>query len=168
MTPRGVAGLVGGDIITRSRAPLSYMEMVWEAHGDSGGPMSPTADEKTTHPSVPLSTAPLFCVPGGQVGSDWQCMQVFEGPEAEQSQVRLLEGSCCLRPRRKRKAPWGWLTLRESVFSLDAVPYSRQEHICPSEAHLCPGGNSSPADRRTGGRKQKKTMLRQKVPNSRA
>lgn len=54
---------------------------------------------------------PLFCVSGGQAGSDRQQTCVREGTEADQSQVRFLEGSGCLRPRKERNAPWGWLTL---------------------------------------------------------
>ena len=56
---------------------------------------------------------PLFCVPGGQAGSDCSAC-VPAGMEADRSQGKLQEGSC-------HPGPGGRGRLQESVFSLGAT-----------------------------------------------
>lgn len=155
--PHGVAGLDRGETLSPThQAALSCVEIVLEARGDLGGPESPATGGEDLKLSVPSAQLrPLFCVSGGQVGSDRQQTCVHEGTEADQNQVRFLEGSGCLRPRKKRKAPWGWLTLH-FPWVLPCV-LSRSTFV--SEDCLCPGGNSSP-----GGWKQKKNSLGRKCP----
>lgn len=113
VAPHGVAGLDGGETLSPThQATLSRVEIVPEARGDLGGPRVRPLMERASGclcPSAQLR--PLFCVSGGQAGSDGQQTCVREGTEADLSHVRFLEGSGCLRPRKKRNAPWGWPTL---------------------------------------------------------
>lgn len=106
VTPRRVAGLDGGDTVTHRPSHA-------QPYGDcTGGPWSlgrPAADGGDFELSAPLITG-LTPLPYPRwTGREWLAANMCEckDTEADQRQVKLLEGSGHLGPRRKRKALWG-------------------------------------------------------------
>lgn len=83
VTPRGAAGLVGEDPVTQRPSPLIRMEIVLEAHGDSGGPESPAADgEDHTSIWTPQHSTSLLGPPPVRWG--------VTGSECKRSRARRL------------------------------------------------------------------------------
>ena len=143
VTPCRVAGLDG-------EVELSLVEMVPEARGSSGGP---AADRGAGAPvgarrRPPAPLCPLFRVPGGQAwgatSSERECSRAQGLSRAELDFWRSLTASG---PGGRGRLP-GVGSHGVNLFSLGAVLCPEgQEHTLPSEAALCPGENSCPADR---------------------
>lgn len=128
VTPRRVAGLDGGDTVTHRPSHA-------QPYGDCAVGLwslgRPAADGGDFELSAPLITG-LTPLPYPKwTGRECLAANMCEckDTEADQRQVKLLEGSGHLGPRRKRKALWGWLVLHESVSSLGTALCHWPEHI---------------------------------------